>query len=258
MVFTDTQIALFIQQYLYPFFRIGMLFMTMPIIGTRLAPARMRIALAFVTTIVVVPMLPPIAATASLSLQTFIIIAQELLIGAAVGFSFQVVFQVFALSGQFMAMKMGLGFAAMNNPASGTPTTVISQFYIMLVTLMFLAINGHLVLISLVVESFHALPPGVSSLTRENFFALASLGSWMFAGALVMSLPVLTSLLVVNMTFGIMSRAAPQLNIFAVGFPFTLICGLSLIWVGLSAFPTNFNAVMSEGFSFVHDLLSLP
>lgn len=257
MTLTETEIALFLQQYLYPFFRIGMMFMVMPIIGTRLAPARSRLALAFLVTMIVVPMLPPVAATPSLSLQTLLVIAQELMIGGAVGFAFQVVFQVFVLSGQYMAMKMGLGFASLNDPANGVQTTVLSQFYMMLVTLMFLAINGHLVLISMIVESFHALPPGVSSLTRENLIAVASLGSWLFAGALIISLPVLTSLLVVNIAFGVMSRAAPQLNIFAVGFPFTLLCGLALIWVGLSAFHTNFTAVINEGFGFVHQLLSL-
>lgn len=257
MLFTESEIGLFLQQYLFPFFRIGMLFMTMPVIGTRLAPARARIALAFAVTIIVVPMLPPITAQAALSLGTLVTIAQELVIGAAVGFALQVVFQVFVLSGQFMAMKMGLGFASMNDPASGVQTTVLSQFYTMLVTLMFLAVNGHLVLISMIVESFHALPPGVAALSRDNLFSVASLGSWLFAGALVISLPVLTSLLVVNIAFGVMSRAAPQLNIFAVGFPFTLICGLALMWVGLAAFATNFDAVMDEGFEFVHNLLSL-
>lgn len=257
MIFSDAQIAQFLQQYLFPFFRIGMLFMTMPVIGTRLVPARVRIALAFVVTLIVVPMLPPLPVSASLSLRTFIVIAQELLIGAAVGFAFQVVFQVFVLSGQFMAMKMGLGFASMNDPSNGVQTTVLSQFFVMLVTLLFLALNGHLVLLTLIVESFQALPPGVSSLTQENLFAVASLGSWMFAGALVISLPVLTSLLVVNIAFGVMSRAAPQLNIFAVGFPFTLICGLGLVWVGLAAFPTSYDSIMDEGFSFVHSLLSL-
>lgn len=93
-------------------------------------------------------------------------------------------------------------------------------------------------------------------MTRENLYAMASLGSWMFVGALIISLPVLTSLLIVNIAFGVMSRAAPQLNIFAVGFPFTLLCGLGLIWVGLSAFHTNFDAVTDEGFAFVHNLLS--
>jgi flagellar biosynthetic protein FliR len=257
MIFTDAQIAQFLQQYMYPFFRIGMLFMTMPVIGTRLAPARVRVALAFAVTIIVVPMLPPIGVTPSLSLETFLTIGQELLIGAAVGFAFQVVFQVFVLSGQFMAMKMGLGFASMNDPANGVQTTVLSQFFLLLATLLFLAINGHLILLTLIVESFHALPPGVSALSRENLFSVASLGSWMFAGALVISLPVLTSLLVVNIAFGVMSRAAPQLNIFAVGFPFTLMCGLALIWVGMAAFSTNFNIIINEGFNFVHQVLSL-
>lgn len=255
MVYSDTEIAAFILQYFLPFVRIGAMFLAMPVIGAQIVSPRVRLLMAFLVAMIVTPMLPAMPPMASLSLQTFVFVLQEIAIGAAVGFAFQVVFQVFVLSGQIMAMKMGLGFASMNDPTNGVQTTALSQFYLMLVTLMFVAINGHLVLISMIVESFRSMPPGNIVISPQMFIELASLGSWMFAGALVISLPVLTSLLFVNMAFGVMSRAAPQLNIFAVGFPFTLICGLVLVWLGLTNFATNFENIMDYGFLFVNDLL---
>lgn len=254
---TDTQISLFVQQYFLPFTRIGALLMTMPVIGTRIVPARVRIVVAVFLTLLVVPLLPPLSVPASLSVGTFVLIAHELMLGIAIGFAFQVVFQVFVLAGQFMAMKMGLGFASMNDPSNGVQTTVLSQFFLMLITLMFIAVNGHLVLIELLLQSFETLPPTQFEFTGVQAMAIANLGAWLFASALLISLPVLTSLLVINIAFGVMSRAAPQLNIFAVGFPFTLICGIFLVWLGLSTFNLHFEAVMADGFEFVHDLLQV-
>lgn len=254
---TDTQISMFVQQYFLPFTRIGALLMTMPVIGTRIVPARVRIMVALFLTLLVVPLLPPLSVPASLSVGTFVLISHELLLGIAIGFGFQVVFQVFVLAGQFMAMKMGLGFASMNDPANGVQTTVLSQFFLMLVTLMFVSVNGHLVLIELLLQSFQTLPPTHFQFSGVQAIEIANLGGWLFASALLISLPVLTSLLVINIAFGIMSRAAPQLNIFAVGFPFTLICGMFLVWLGLGTFNLHFEAVMADGFAFVHDLLQV-
>lgn len=254
---TDTQIAAFVQQYFLPFVRIGALLMTMPVIGTRVVPARARIVAAVLLTMMVVPILPPLQVAPNLSLGAGILILHELLIGIALGFGFQVVFQVFVLMGQFLAMKMGLGFASMNDPTNGVQTTVLSQFFLVMVTLTFIAVNGHLLLIEMLLQSFQSLPPSHFQFTREQSFQVVNLGGWLFASALVMSLPVLTSLLVVNIAFGIMSRAAPQLNIFAIGFPFTLICGMFLVWLGLATFDMHFEDIMAEGFLFARELLRL-
>lgn len=258
MILTDQEIAGFIQQYFLPFARIAMMFMVMPVVGSRIVTARVRLALALLVTWIVVPLLPEFSAPPALSLQAIILIMREVLIGALMGFTFQVVFQMFVLSGQYMAMKMGLGFAMMNDPTNGVQTTVISQFFLILTTVMFVAVNGHLYLISLVVDSFQTLPVGESVFNFDKLIALVTLGSWMFAAALVFALPVLTSLLFINIAFGVMSRAAPQLNIFAVGFPFTLVCGLALIWLGLANYMDGFNGAMAVGFEFVHELIEAP
>jgi len=231
--------------------------MVMPVIGSRTVPARVRLVLAILVTLVIVPMLPPLPAAESLSVQSFLFVAQEVAIGLASGFMFQIAFQVFVLAGQFIAMKMGLGFASMNDPTNGVQTTVLSQFFLMLVTLMFVSANGQLVLIKLITNSFTSLPPGVWVLNAEFFGAVSGLAGWMFGAALTLALPVLTSLLFVNIAFGVMSRAAPQLNIFAIGFPFTLVVGLVLIWMGLGQMTEAFENVFATGFYTLETLLRL-
>ena len=255
MEFTDAEVLRFIQQYLIPFVRIGAMFMVMPVIGSRLVPARVRVVLAFLVSILVVPMLPELPQFEEISFSLLLWLAKEIVIGIAFGFVMQLAFQVFVLGGQLMAMKMGLGFASMNDPTNGVQTTALSQFFLLLVTLIFVSTNGHLMLITLLIESFKLLPPGSEFLSDEFFFHVVSLGSWLFASALVLALPVITSLLVVNISFGIMSRAAPQLNIFAVGFPFTLISGLALVYLGLTNFISGFERIMLESFQFIHELL---
>ncbi len=255
MTFTEESIIALIQQYALPFARIGMMLMVMPVLGSRVVSARARLMLALMITVVIVPLLPPFEAVTNFSLQSLLLIMREMALGALMGFVFQIAFQVFVLSGQFMAMKMGLGFAMMNDPTNGVQTTVISQFFLILTTVMFVSVNGHLFLLSLLVQSFQSFPVGAVHFNPDKFHYVVQLGSWMFVAALVFALPVLTSLLFVNIAFGVMSRAAPQLNIFAVGFPFTLMCGLALIWIGLINYMDSFERVMQHGFEAVHELI---
>ena len=255
MTFTDEYITTFVLQYLIPVFRIGAMFMVMPILGAKTLPTRIRLYLSIIVAIIVVPVLPELPKVSGINLALLPIVLNELLIGVATGFVFQIAFQVFVLSGQYMAMQMGLGFASMNDPANGVQTTVLSQFFLTLVTILFLAVDGHLVMIEMLVKSFYTLPPSTSIGVSGSFYAIAELGAWMFASALLFALPVITSLLFVNIAFGIMSKAAPQLNIFAVGFPFTLVSGLFLVWLGLSNFYSSFEAVMFDSFQFLNGLL---
>lgn len=255
MEITETQLVLFMQQYFLPFVRIGVMVMVMPVIGSRIVSPRVRLALAALVTLLAVPLLPPLPIAPLLSLTTFGYVLQEALVGVIIGFTFQIVFQMFVLSGQYMAMKMGLGFASMNDPTNGVQTTVLSQFFLLLVTLMFVSVDGHIILLMFVVKSFQTLPPGQFLLHAEVFWRLANIGTWLFASALVFALPVLTSLLFVNMAFGVMSRAAPQLNIFAIGFPFSLMCGLLLVWLGLVNFTEVFANTMEYGFDTIEALI---
>ena len=255
---TDAQITELVGRYLWPLFRISALFMAMPIIGTRLVNARARVIMALMVTLIVVPLLPPMPSVPPLSLQSSLIVIQQVIIGASIGFFLQVVFQVFVLAGQFMAMKMGLGFASMNDPANGVTVTVISQYYLILTTLLFLSMDGHLLVIRMILESFEAIPIADTGLALDVFWQIAVSGSWMFSRALLIAMPVLTSLLVVNLAFGVMSRAAPQMNVFTVGFPITLIFGLVIIWFSMPSFLPNYERFLDEGFNALANFLRMP
>lgn len=220
-------------QFLWPLVRVSAFFMVAPIIGTQLVSARIRLILALLLVMAIAPQLGAMPMVDPLSPLSVVLIAQQLLIGLALGFFLQLLIHTFVMSGQIIATKMGLGFASMNDPANGVIVTVVSQFYLMMVTLLFLALNGHLVMIEILVESFTVMPVG-AEIGGTRFFGLVEWGSWMFAAAALMALPAVTALLIINCTLGVITRAAPQLNIFAIGFPLMLTLGLVILWVSLS------------------------
>ena len=257
LVLSEQQLMQFIGQYIWPMMRIGGVLLAMPVIGAQTVPARVRVLLALFITLLIAPLLPPSPDVLLISVEDMAMIVRELLIGIAIGFLFQVVLHVFVLAGQFVAMKMGLGFAAMNDPSTGISVTVLSQFYLLLSTLLFLSVNGHLMVIDLLVQSFNSFPIGGAGLDSDSFVHMAHLGSWMFRAALAIALPIFTAVLVVNMAFGAMNRSAPQMNVFTVGFPLTLIFGIFVMWVSLSVFLSSFELIMQEGFMAAHELLRL-
>ena len=221
---------------MWPFFRIGGFLLAAPIIGTQLVPARVRIVLAVLMTAAIAPTLAPMPHIDALSLASFTLVAQQVLIGLAMGFLLQLLLQLFVVAGQIIAMQMGLGFASMVDPSNGVSVPVVSQLHLMLVTLLFLAMNGHLVMIEVLAESFTALPVGAGFLSQQALWELAGWASWMFASAVLLALPAIASLLVINCSLGVVTRAAPQLNIFAVGFPSMLVIGLCILWVMLGGY----------------------
>jgi flagellar biosynthesis protein FliR len=223
--------------------RIGGFFMVVPVVGSQMVSPRIRIALTFATALAVTPLVPSMPPLADIDLSVLLLAVTQVLIGVGLGFTTIVLFQIFTIAGQFIAMQMGLGFASMVDPANGISVTVISQFFLMLVSLTFVAMDGHLVLLSVLVEGFLRTPLGIDGGIPQLSWQIASLGTWMFGGAVLIALPAVTSLLVVNLAFGVMTRAAPQLNVFSLGFPFALLFGLVIIWVALYEFTPQFEGL---------------
>jgi flagellar biosynthetic protein FliR len=242
-------------RFMWPLFRISSFFMAIPLLGTQLVPARIRLGLALVVTILVAPLLPPMPVYDGLSPAVFLIVVQQLLIGTALGFIVQVLFQLFIVAAQMISSQMGLGFASVSDPTNGVTVVVLSQLYLMIVMMLFLAMDGHLVLIDIIVGSFYMLPVG-ESLPGSVLWQVASAGSWMFAGGLLLALPAVIALLVVNFAFGIMTKAAPQLNIFAIGFPFTMLFGLFIVWVSLAGFLGQYQRFAEQVLGYVARMLS--
>ncbi len=255
MHLTMAEITGWIGSFLWPFFRIGTLFMVAPVTGSSNIPVRVRLMLALAVTLLVMPLVPSVPQVTPFSWAAIAIILQQLLIGAAMGFALMLVFSAIVTGGQLIAMQMGLGFASMVDPQNGTQVPVLSQLYILMTTLLFLGMNGHLVLIQLLVESFRLLPIGETGIGADGFHAIASWGSQMFAGALWLALPAMASLLVVNIAFGVMARSAPQLNIFAIGFPVAMIMGFVVILYTLPSVVPQFSQILERGFDLVQYLL---
>ena len=179
---SSAQIAGWISNFLLPLFRIAAVLMVMPIIGTQLVPQRVRLYMSLAITVLLVPVLPDMPQVDALSLRSMLLIAEQVLIGAMLGFSLQLFFHIFVFAGQLVSMQMGLGFASMMDPATGVSVPVLGQFLLMLVSLLFLAMNGHLVVFDVLAESFVTLPVG-QSLNIDHFAIVAGRLSWVIGAA---------------------------------------------------------------------------
>ncbi|HIE54593.1 MAG TPA: flagellar biosynthetic protein FliR, partial [Chromatiaceae bacterium] len=225
-----------------------------PVLGASTLPVRVRILLAALIAWLL-PVLPGAPAVDLLSGEALLISIYQILIGVAMGFILQLVFAVFVVAGQNIAMAMGLGFASAVDPQNGVQVPVVSQAFLILVTLVFLALNGHLLLIELLADSFRLLPVGVLRPEPDQLWQIALWGSYMFAGGLLVALPAVTGLLLVNIAFGVAARASPQLNIFAVGFPVMILAGFLLILVLLPGVGDHLGDMMSDAFQLMRQLL---
>jgi len=250
---TDTQIGTWVATFILPLFRVTAVLMTMPIFGTKMLPARLRLYVAVAITVVIVPALPPLPQFDPLSLRGLLLCAEQIIVGALFGFSLQLLFQAFVIAGQIVAVQMGMAFASMVDPANGVNVAVVSQFMTMLVSVMFVQMNGHLVVFEILTESFTTLPVG-NALVVEHFWDVAGRLSWVLGAGLLLILPAIAALLVVNIAFGVMTRAAPQLNIFSIGFPLTLVLGIAIFWVGLADILSHYQALASEALQWLREL----
>jgi len=248
MQFTETQISQWLAEFIWPLLRIGAMLMAAPVFNTRQIPIRFRMLLAVLITLLVQPVLPAVPVVSVLSTDALMIALQQIIIGVALGLIMQMAFQALIFGGQVMAYSMGLGFANMMDPTNGVQVPVVAQFWLILAMLAFVMMNGHLVMISAIVDTFTVLPVATDGLTRAGIWEILSWASRMFAAGVLMAMPVIISLLLINIGMGVVSRAAPQLNIFAIGFPITLMMGFLLIWVTLPQVMTSFGSLVTEAF----------
>jgi flagellar biosynthetic protein FliR len=196
----------------------------------------------------------PAPTIAPFSPQAIVVVFQQLLIGVALGFALQIVFDSLGLAGQVLANSMGLSFAFNVDPLRGSSTAALGQLYIILATLTFLALGGHLALLEVLIAGFTTLPVGMEGLGREGLWKMVLWGGQLFAGAISVALPGVTALLIVNLAFGVVSRAAPTLNLFAVGFPISLVIGLLVVLAGIGPLQQGVAELIAPGFAFLRSL----
>ena len=256
MIISATEITALVGAYLWPLFRVSAMVSAAPVFGTRSVPAKVKIMAALAITSVLVPILPAPEVDVFSPLAV-LIIAQQILIGLIIGFTVQLVFSAVITGGQIVAMQMGLGFSLMVDPQNGAQSPVLSQFYIVFVMLVYLAINGHLVLVEVLAESFKTMPISEKGLVADNFMQIVRWGGNIFAGGMAIALPAIASLLVVNIAFGVMTRSAPQLNIFAIGFPITMILGFALVMVTLPNIAPKSISLFSDVYHLLQNILGI-
>jgi len=256
VIISAAEITALVGAYLWPLFRVSAMVAAAPVFGTRSVPTKVKIISALAITSVLVPILP-VPEVDVLSPLAVIIIAQQILIGLIIGFAVQLVFSAVITGGQIVAMQMGLGFSLMVDPQNGAQSPVLSQFYTVMVMLIYLAINGHLVLIEVLAESFKTMPISAEGLVANDFMQVVRWGSNIFAGGMAIALPAIASLLVVNVAFGIMTRSAPQLNIFAIGFPITMMLGFALVMVTLPNVAPQSISLFSDVYHLIQTILGI-
>lgn len=255
MQITDADLARWMAQYLWPFVRIGGLLLIAPVLGSRSVPARIRITLAVLLTLVLAPLLAPPPALVAYSAAWWFEIARQLLIGIAMGFVMMLVFEAVAFAGELIAYGMGLSFAQLNDPLHGASTPVVGQLLTVFATLLFLSLDGHLRLIEGMAESFQLMPIGTAGLSPEAFKGLALWGGSVFDSGLRLGLPLVIALLLVNLAFGLMGRAAPTLGGLAIGFPIALAAGFVLLSAGLPVFLDACRALFEHGYGQMLQLM---
>ena len=246
LTFTEAQLLEWVSPILWPFLRVLALFGAMPVIAQRAVPARYRVALAFLITVCAQASLPPMPVVPLDSATALLLVVQQLLIGLSMGFAVRIVFTAIELAGELTGLQMGMNFAGFFDPASGGQTTVVSRFYGICVSWLFIVINGHLLMISAVIQSFNAFPVG-----PEPFAFLRALqpqvwGAEIFRLGLWIALPLIAMLMFANLVLGVISRVAQQMQIFAIGFPITVSVGLLGMLATLPMFAVPFTNALER------------
>lgn len=251
---TSAQLDAWLAGLLWPLTRILAVLAAAPVLGQTRVHSRVRIGLAIGIVVVIAPSLPPMPEVAPGSAMGMLILAYQLVIGLAIGFALRMVFVAVEMAGDLIGLQMGLGFAMFYDPGNVQHTPILGQFLGLLATLVFLSINGHLMIVSALVDSFHTLPITMAPLQGGFFQTLAKHGAVVFLAGLQLALPLIVTMLVVNLALGVLTRAAPQLNIFAVGFPVTLAIGFAALILTLPYFAPIFQKLLDQSFLFVTGL----
>ncbi len=246
-----------ISEALMIFFRLGGALMVAPMFGAMYVPPRVRLLLAAALSMAVLPLVSQGAPGPypAFSPEMLVAVLQQLLIGIAAGLLLQMIFEAVTIGMQTVSMGMGLGFAIFVDNQSGIQIPTLSQLYTLLTMLIFLALEGHLAFLHYLMESFQHIPIGADPLEGADFQRVVSWAGQMFAGGLRIALPAATAGLIANISIGIISRAAPQLNLFAIGLPFTLMAGFAVLMLTLPAARDAFIMVMQSGLAEIWQLL---
>jgi flagellar biosynthetic protein FliR len=247
ITFTTTELYAWIGGLLWPLTRILGLIAAAPVFGNTGVPMLIKTALGVTLAAIVAPTLPAVPLVDPTSWAGILIVAQELLVGAAMGFAMRLVFAAVEFAGEVASSTMGLGFATFFDPTSAGRSSAIGQFLALVATMVFLAVNAHLVLVEALVESFFTLPISATPMSLAAPLEMVRWGGRIFSAGLQIAMPIIAALLITNIALAILTRAAPQLNLFGIGFPITLGAGFLVISLTLPYLNTPLQNLFNQG-----------
>ena len=232
--FTSAELNAWIAAFFFPLARILALLVAAPPFNNAGLTTRVRLVLGLAIAMAISPALPAIPAIEPASGLGLLILAQQMIIGFAMGFALRLVFSAVDLAGMMISTQMGLGFATAYDPQSASQTPVVAELIGMLALLVFLSIDGHLMVLATLVRSFTLLPVGLWSISEASWLNIANAGGVIFSSGVMLSLPAVVALLITNIALGVLGRVAPQLNLIVIGFPVTILLGFVTLYVGMS------------------------
>lgn len=243
-----------IPSFLLILFRVSSFLGTFPMFSMTTIPPRLLIVFSFLMSLIIWQLYPIPQNIDLFSFYGLQIILNQILIGVTSGFIFTLTFYIFIGLGELAAMQTGLGFASLIDPHINQ-LNIIGQFYWLLIAVFFLLLNGHLFFIEMLFNSFKILPVTAPVLSVFKLKTLIAFGSVLFSGTILVALPIVISLLALNIVFAVMTRAVPQLNIFSIVFPLMLIFGLITIYFSLQIILDNSKDYFNQAFEMLHTVL---
>ncbi len=244
-----------INTFMWPFLRILALCGTAPLLSESSVPVRVKVGLSALTAIALAPALPPAPSLSPASYQGLWIAAQQVFIGIALGLTMRIVFAAVQTAGEFIGLQMGLSFASFFDPATGANTAVLSRLMNVVAMLVFLALNGHLIMLSGLAHTFDVFPVGADGFQIDGLGVLFKWSSEVMVSGMLLALPLIIVLLSINLALGILNRTAQQLSVFAVGFPISLTVGLILLAVVLPQTTPFLTQLFDAGYAAMSQLI---
>src|SRR5580700_8600735 len=250
-------VSMWVSRMWWPTLRIGGFLLAAPVASEAVVPGLVKIVLTLALAFLLGPLVLVPAGLSIFSATGMLTAVLELLIGVAIGMVVQVAFEALVFAGQSISLTMGLGFATLVDPQHGAQVPVLGQLFMICGTLTYLAINGHLMLLAVLAQSFHTLPIG-AHLDQSFLLSLVLWGAHVFETGLLIALPAVIALVIVNLALGVVTRAAPQLNLFGIGFTITLLCGFFVLIAGIDGIMAGISSLINSALTAVGELVGAP
>jgi flagellar biosynthetic protein FliR len=257
MTLNAADVSMWVSRMWWPALRVSGFVLTAPAASEAVVPGRVKIVLTLALAFLLAPLVEVPAGLSIFSAAGMLAAVLELLIGVSIGMVVQLTFEALVFAGQSISLTMGLGFATLVDPQRGAQVPVLGQMFMIFGTLIYLSINGHLMLLGALAESFHSLPIG-SHLGQDFLMSVVLWGARVFDTGLLIALPAVIALVIVNLALGVVTRAAPQLNLFGIGFTITLLSGFFVLLSGLDGIMSGISTLINSALTEVSDLVGAP